>query len=190
MAPRRMLQVSALGALVMSSNGCSSVRLRPDGAPEPQECPSGALVAMARMGLNPEESFTAVMDERLKERFDARLEEGPVVGYLNKPHAQLPEKTRLFGRVWTSARKAIIRYDAAQVPGGRRMPFCAEVDDGQAQVKDPASPSGVAIVEESIAFVKVVTRYGENDFPQQKGKLYLYRTPEDLPPEVRENLRP
>jgi hypothetical protein len=189
MSPRRRLQVFALGALVVLCTGCSSVRLRPDGAPEPQDCPRKTLDAMARMGLNPGDSFTVVMDERLKERFSARLKEGPVVGYLDRPHEQLPERTRLFGQVWTAAEVAIIRYEAVQIPGGRRMPFCAEVDDSSAQVKDPASPNGVAIVQDSIAFVKVVARYGENGISQQGGRLYLYKNVEDLPPEVREKLK-
>lgn len=184
-----MLQISALGALVVSSTGCSGVRLRPDGAPEPQDCPRGALEAMTRMGLSPGDSFTVIVDERLGETFKARLEEGPVVGYVDRSHAQLPEGTRLFGQVWTAREMVIIRYDAIQVPGVRRMPFCAEVDDSGGQEKDPASPKGVAIIQDSIAFVKVVTRYGENDFPQRKGKLYLYSTPEELPPEVRETLK-
>ncbi|HEX8821067.1 MAG TPA: hypothetical protein VF794_14155 [Archangium sp.] len=179
-----------LGALVVLCTGCSGVRLRPDGTPEPQDCPRQTLEAMARMGLYPGDSFPVVMDERLGVASKARLEEGSVVGYVDRPYEQLPEGTRLFGQVWTAGEMVIIRYDAIQVPAGHRMPLCAEVDDSGGQEKDPASPKGVAIIQDNVGVVKVVTRYGEHDFSKDRGRVYIYRTIEDLPPKVRKKLKP
>jgi hypothetical protein len=147
---------------------------------------------MAEMGIGssaPIESMTVIVDERLGETDRARLVEGAVVGYLDEPYKQLPVGTRLFGQVWTGGEMVIIRYDALQVPGGRRMPFCAEVDDSGGQEKDPASPRGVAIIQDNVAAVRVVARYGEIDPSQPQGRLYLYRDINDLPPKVREQLK-
>lgn len=187
MSPRRMLQVFAL---VVLCTGCSGVRLRPDGTPLPQDCPRQTLEAMARMGLNPGDSFPVVMDERLGEIDKARLEEGTVVGYVSRFPEHLPEGTRLFGQVWTGGEMVIIRYDALQVPGGPRVPVCVEVDDSGGQEKDPASPPGVAIISDSVGAAKVVSRYGVHDFSKDRGRAYIYRTIEDLPPALREKPKP
>jgi hypothetical protein len=105
------------------------------------------------------------------------LEEGPVVGYVDMPNNPLPERTRLFGQVWTAGKRVIVRYDAAQVPGGRRVPFCAEVDDSGGQVKDPASPPRVAIIQDNVAMVRGVARYGELTDPgwRSPGKSTSHR---------------
>ncbi|QRK11482.1 hypothetical protein JQX13_16235 [Archangium violaceum] len=65
------------------------------------------------------------------------------------------------------------------------MPFCAEVDDSGGQEKKPESPPGVALIQDNFAAVRAVSRYGEIDFSKERGRVYLYRTIEDLPPEVR-----
>ncbi|WP_257461975.1 hypothetical protein [Archangium lipolyticum] len=125
-----------------------------------------------------------IMDERLGERGPTRLEEGPVVGYVDMPYKQLPERTRLFGQVWTAGENVIVRYDAAQVPGGRRVPFCAEVDDSGGQVKDPVSPPSVAIIQDNVAMVRVVARYGELD-SVDRPKAYISREVYKPPPAPR-----
>jgi serine/threonine-protein kinase len=140
---------------------------------------------MSKMGLSTEDSFSVVVDERLPERPPARLEEGPIVSYVDLPYKQLPERSRLFGRVWTGGEMVTVRYDAIQFPGGSRMPFCAEVDDSGGQVKDSASPPGVAIIHDNVASVRVVARYGEENPSRPKGRLFIYSHPRELPPEVR-----
>ena len=107
------------------------------------------------------------------------------MSYLDMPYKRLPEGSRLFGRVWTGGEMVTVRYDAIQVPGGRRMPFCAEVDDSGGQEKDPASPPGVAIIHDNVAAVRVVARYGDEDPSRPKGRLYIYGDPKELPPDVR-----
>ncbi|HEX5751253.1 MAG TPA: serine/threonine protein kinase [Archangium sp.] len=189
MSPRRSLHLPALGALAVLFTACSGVRLRPDGTPEPQDCPREALDAMARLGIHPKDSLTVLVDERWGERGVTRLEEGPVVGYLDSSHEQLPERTRLFGQVWTAGEMVTVWYYEAEVPGGSRMPFCAEVDDSGGQVKDPSSPRGVAIIQDNVANAKVVARYGEIDPSRPKGRLFIYGDVDELPPDVRDSLK-
>ncbi|AKI98600.1 hypothetical protein [Archangium gephyra] len=133
--------------------------------------------------------MSVIVDERLGERGKARLVEGPVVGYLNEPYKHLPVRTRLFGQVWTGGELVIVRYDAIQVPGERRRPFCAEVDDSGGQEKDPASPKGVAIIQDNVAAASVVARYGEIDPSRPRGRLYIYGDVDELPPDVRDSLK-
>jgi hypothetical protein len=189
MSPRSRSPLLTLGALAVLFTACAGVRLRPDGTPEPQDCPREALAAMSEMGLSTEDSFSVVVDERLAERPPARLVEGPIVSYLDMPYKQLPERSRLFGHVWTGGEMVTVRYDAIQLPGGRRVPFCAEVDDSGGQEKDPASPPGVAIIQDNIASVRVVARYGEVDPSRPKGRLYIYSDPRELPSEKRGPLK-
>ena len=139
---------------------------------------------MAALGIKPEDTLSVIVDERLGNPEPTWLKDGPVVSYLDMPIKKLPVSTRLFGRVWTAGEMVIVRYDEIQVPGGRRMPFCAEVDDSGGRVKKPESPPGVAIIQDNFAAVRVVTRYGEND-SREGPMLYLYRNIEDLPPEPR-----
>ena len=192
MFPRRSLYLFVLSALTALCSGCSGVRVRSDGTPLPQDCPREALESMAEMGIGPSESIesmSVIVDERWGESGKTPLVEGPVVGYLYEPYRQLPRRTRLFGQVWTGGEMVIVRYDALQVPGGRRRPFCAEVDDSGGQEKDPASPRGVAIIPDNVAAVRLVARYGEIDPSRPPGRLYIYRDINDLPPKVRERLK-
>lgn len=182
MSPRKMFRLRALSALAVLSTACSGVGLRPDGTPKPQDCPREAMDAMIRMGITPDDTFSVVVDARQESPQPTRLEEGPIESYMDEAYRRLPLNTRLFGRVWTAGEMVVIRYYEAQIPGRERIPFCAEMDDSGGQEKYPESPPGVAIIQDNFAVVRAVSRYGEIDLSKERGRVYIFRDTDELPP--------
>jgi hypothetical protein len=153
------------GLFALLTLGCPGVAVRPDGTPTEEACPAGAREAMASLGLVPGTQFrpgsSAEMDLDVTQRregalivYDGSLESETVV-----PMADLPPKTRLFGRVWTGGPRVVIRYYSAQLPDGKRIPFCGVAGwNGPGLPKAPGRP-GSAALSQTFASVYVVSQF-------------------------------
>lgn len=96
----------------------------------------------------------------------AQTEAGPVVVYDGPIESRtwgnvmdLPGRTRLYGRVWTSGPRVIIRYYSARLPDGKAIPFCAvAADNGPGLPKSPGRP-GTAAIPSSVAEVYITGQF-------------------------------
>jgi hypothetical protein len=85
--------------------------------------------------------------------------DGPIESETNFQMDGVPPRTRLFGRVWTGGPRVAIRYYSAQLPDGRRLPFCGVAGwNGLGLPKAPGRP-GSAALEQAFASVYVVSRF-------------------------------
>jgi hypothetical protein len=85
--------------------------------------------------------------------------DGPIESLTGFPMDGLPARVRLSGRVWTSGPQVVIRYYSAQLPDGKRIPFCAVAGwNGPGLPKAPGRP-GAAALERTFASVYVVSRF-------------------------------
>ncbi len=126
--------------------GCPDVPLRPDGSPGAEKCPPGAREAMEAFNLAPGNSVTVDVDADRTEAGPIVVFDGPIETMTWGPVEKLPERTRLYGRVWTGGPRVVIRYYKARLPDGKVIPFCAVVaSDGPGLAKTPSRPGVVAV---------------------------------------------
>jgi hypothetical protein len=86
--------------------------------------------------------------------------DGPVVSETWVNMEELPGDTRLYGRVWTSGPRVVIRYYSARLPDGKVIPFCGvAAENGHGLPKGPGRP-GSAALKSAFAWVYVVGRFG------------------------------
>ncbi|HYO58612.1 serine/threonine protein kinase [Archangium sp.] len=152
----------ALAFLVSVCPGCSSsgVRLRPDGTPERQFCPDGALEAMKDLGITQGDLFSILIDRRQRDRGAVVIADGAIESTTTEDYTRLPYGTRLYGQAWTAAPVTVIRYHEALLPDGTRLPFCAVAEEeGHGLVKHANSPRGVAILDDNRAGLRIVGAY-------------------------------
>lgn len=133
---------------------CVGVPLRPDGSPAEEECPKGAIEAMKALRLRPGDGPLVYVDAARKDDGPLIVYDGPVESLTQGNRALLPDQTRLYGRIWTSGPRVVIRYYKARLPDGTVIPFCAAVgyDGRHGLPKSPGRP-GSAALEDSSAFV-------------------------------------
>lgn len=85
--------------------------------------------------------------------------DGPIESVTGFQMEELPPETHLFGRVWTGGPRVVIRYYSAQLPDGKRIPFCAVAGwNGPGLPKAPGRP-GSAAVDQAAARVYVVSAF-------------------------------
>lgn len=145
--------------LALAIVGCSSsgVRLRPNGTPDRQFCPDGALETMREWNVIQGDLTLILIDRTQRDRGAVVIADGAVESTMMGAIAQLPEGTRLFGEAWTAAPELVVRYHAARLPNGTQIPFCAVAEeDGKGLVKHANSPKGVAILDDNIAGLRIV----------------------------------
>ena len=65
------------------------------------------------------------IDANQFDRWPLTINAGPIESIMLEPMGRLGGATRLYGRVWTSGPRVVIRYYWAQRVGGSRMPICA-----------------------------------------------------------------
>ena len=144
------------------SIGCGgiSTSTRPDGSPGPQDCPSGALEAMLRLGIAVSERAPINIDPARSDQVPLPLFEGPIESLLEDELGPLPAGTRLYGRIWTGGPDVVIRYLEARPPRGQTIPFCGVAHDGSdGMTKRPDSPPGSGIIPDGAAIIRVVDAF-------------------------------
>jgi hypothetical protein len=153
-------------ALMVLGTGCASstvgrVALRPDGIPGPEKCPEEALKAMRYMRLGVGDGAIVELDANQGDAEPITLYEGRVESMLENDLGSLESPTRLYGYVWTSGPRAVIRYYEALPPGAQeRVPICAVVRTAKGQLRKRAdSPPGTAILEYSTGGVYIVDEF-------------------------------
>ena len=148
--------------LLTASVGCPAtgtgrVALRPDGTPGPEECPEEAFKAMRYLRLSVGDAALVTLDVNQTDTSPITLYDGPLESMLDEELGLFEPPTRLYGRVWTGGPQVVIRYYAAQPPGGNRVPICAVARLAKGQLKKrPDSKPGTAILEFSVAGVYIV----------------------------------
>jgi hypothetical protein len=151
--------------LVMSSacpgTATSGVSLRPDGTPGPEECPAEARKAMDYLRMFVGEAAWAQIDANQTRAEPITLYDGPIESVLEENLGLIEAPSRLYGRVWTSGPRVIIRYYAAQpLRGGDQVPICAVARLGFGQLrKRPESQPGTAILDSPRAGVYIVDEF-------------------------------
>ncbi len=104
----------------------ANVPLRSDGMPEPERCPEHTLELMEAAELRPGDSTADVeLDANQAGYEQVTLTAGPIESIMMLPMGRLGGATRLYGRVWISGRRVVIRYYHAQRAGGNVLPICA-----------------------------------------------------------------
>ena len=104
----------------------ANVPLRSDGTPGPERCPQRALEVMRAMELEPGHSAAPIeLDANQIEREPLTLIAGPIESVMMGTRGCLGATTRLYGRVWTSGPRVVIRYYYAQRAGQEPLPICA-----------------------------------------------------------------
>ena len=167
-------RIAVLG-LVTASLGCvplaarhtdevieagGNVPLLPDGRPGPEPCPKEALAFMEGAELRAGDTATVEVDANQFEREPLTLNTGPIESIMLEPMGNLGGTTRLFGRVWTSGPRVVIRYYWAQRPGGKRVPICAVARKGAGQLEGkPGRFPGSAEIPYSNALAFIVESF-------------------------------
>ena len=148
-----------LGVAVIA--GCFDVPLRPDGSPGDEKCPPGAREAMEALNLVPGRSMTVYVDANQTEPGPIVVFDGPIETMTWLQEEKLPERTRLYGRVWTSGPRVKIRYYKARLPGGKVIPFCAVIADssGGGLPKTPSNRPGVVAVPSNMGTVFITGQF-------------------------------
>jgi len=105
--------------------GCPGAQVRP--APPPEECPPGALEAMAKWGIEPGDNHIATFVTEGRVRY-VTMSEGPTTVYVTGgDFEKLPGATALSGRL-IFADRVYGRLMEAEVDG-RTFPVCFELED-------------------------------------------------------------
>ena len=114
----------------------ANVPLRSDGTPEPEQCPQDALNVMRALELRPGHSSTGVeLDANQIEREPLTVMAGPIESVMTEHMGRLGALTRLYGRVWTSGPRVVIRYYYAQRTGEEPLPICAVARRGAGELE-------------------------------------------------------
>jgi hypothetical protein len=112
-----------------------NVPLLPDGSPGPEPCPSNAKDVMKALRLRPGDTARIEIDANQIHREPLTVNDGPVESIMMEPMGQLEGASRLYGRVWTSGPRVVIRYYRAQMAGAEVIPICAVARKGYGQLE-------------------------------------------------------
>lgn len=163
MAPTRVVLLAS-AILFCALSACTTtlggVALRSDGTPGPEECSKEALTAMRLLRLHVGDAASVELDVNQTDARPITLYEGPVESMLNGDLGIFPGATRLYGRVWTSGPRVVVRYYEAHPPDGERVPICAVARLAKGQLRKlPGSLPGTALLEFSRASVYIVDSF-------------------------------
>lgn len=120
----------------------ANVPLLPDGSPAPEPCPREARLVMTALRLRPGDTADMEIDANQVGWEPLTVNAGPIESIMLEPMGNLGAASRLYGRVWTSGPRVVIRYYWAQRAGGERIPICAVArkPDGQLKAKPGKFP--------------------------------------------------
>jgi len=137
--------------------GCPGTQVRP--APPPEECPPGALEAMAKWGIAPGNESVAEFATEGSARV-ITVSEGPTTVYVSGYDFKMPGEPALSGRL-IFADRVYGRLTEAEVDG-RTFPVCFELRDfserGRGLVRKPNGSADTAKVWSTVT-VKTVRKF-------------------------------
>lgn len=113
----------------------TKVPLLRDGSPAPEPCPEKALLVMKALEINAGDSARVEIDANQTEREPLTINDGPIESIMLEHFGNLGGTSRLYGRVWTSGPRVVIRYYWAGPPTGGRLPICAVARLGAGQLE-------------------------------------------------------
>lgn len=135
----------------------ANVQLLADGSPAPEPCPKEAKLVMQALRLRPGDTARVEIDANQIQREPLTVNAGPIESIMWEPMGGLGGASRLYGRVWTSGPRVVIRYYKAQMPGGEVLPICAVARKGGGQLEaKPGKYPGSAELKFSTALAFVV----------------------------------
>jgi hypothetical protein len=111
------------------------VPLRSDGTPGPEVCPENAKEVMRALRLRPGDTARVEVDANQFDVEPLTLLDGPIESIMLEPMGQLEGAARLYGWVWTSGPRVVIRYYRAQMAGGETISICAVARQGAGQLE-------------------------------------------------------
>jgi hypothetical protein len=92
---------------------------------------------MAALNLRPGDTATVEIDANQFGREPLTVNAGPIESIMMEPMGELGGATRLYGRVWTSGPRVVIRYYRGQRARGNVFPICAVARLGGGHVWGP-----------------------------------------------------
>lgn len=134
----------------------ANVPLLPDGSPGPEPCPEKARLVMEALKLKVGDAAHVDIDANQIEREPLTINAGPIESIMLDHMGRLAGMTRLYGRVWTSGPRVVIRYYWAQEADGNRMPICAvaRLMGGQLESKPGRFPGSAELpFSGAVAFI-------------------------------------
>ncbi|RKH54075.1 serine/threonine protein kinase [Corallococcus sp. AB050B] len=144
-------------AAACTALGCPGPQVRP--APPPEPCPSGAVKAMKKMGIDIGDKHVAVFGDDAPGVIS--VHEGPTELILAGRWEAMPSNTVLSGRLL--ARDRIYgRLTWATTPKGESFPICMEVyseDGGRGMEREPGDDSASSARIFTTVRVKVVSEF-------------------------------
>nr|WP_255651776.1 serine/threonine-protein kinase [Corallococcus sp. AS-1-12] len=142
---------AAVGAAVLTA--CTGAQVRPDAS----RCPTGALEAMRKLGLNKTGSASIYTDIRQPGMGseDAIVHDGPIVSLVIEQYGDLPKGTRLYGRLWTGEGRVTGRYTQAELPDGSIHPVCFVYGNFDGGEWNEGSKPGAVRVPRTFAYTVV-----------------------------------
>lgn len=123
-------RVLMVGSSAWLAAGCAGVPVRPP----PAECPQEARDAMREFG------WKRGLDNAPLVEVDANHPDGSgrvfvpvgstIVSRVHDVEGKAPKGTLLYGRVWVDEKRGAVwgRWTEAELPGGRRVPVCLEIE--------------------------------------------------------------
>jgi len=136
----------------------ANVPLLANGLPAPEPCPAIARGYMNALQLKPGDTATIEIDANQFEREPLTVQDGPIESLMLERMGGLRGGTRLYGRVWTTGPRVVIRYYRAQHPtGGDPIPICAVARAAAGQLEGKPGPiPGSTVLKYSSALAFVV----------------------------------
>ncbi|WP_158616606.1 serine/threonine-protein kinase [Corallococcus sp. CA054B] len=142
---------AAVGAAVLTA--CTGAQVRPDAS----RCPTGALEAMRKLGLNKGGGASVYTDITQPGLGSEKLivHDGPIVSLVIQQYGHLPEGTRLYGRLWTGEGRVTGRYTKAELPDGSIHPVCFVYGNHDGGEWDEGSKPGAVRMPRTFAYTVV-----------------------------------
>lgn len=136
----------------------ANVPLLGSGLPAPEPCPEIARAFMNVLQLKPGDSAEIEIDANQFEREPLPIQAGPIESIMLGGMGDLGGASLLYGRVWTSGPRVVIRYYRVQrATGGDPIPICAVARAGGGQMEGkPGKFPGTAELPYSSATAFVV----------------------------------
>ena len=134
----------------------ANVPLLPDGSPSPEPCPREARQIMEALKLKAGDAAHVEIDANQVQREPLTINAGPIESIMLGPLGKLEGMSRLYGRVWTSGPRVVIRYYWAQEAGGTRIPICAvaRLGGGELEGKPGRFPGSAELpYSDALAFI-------------------------------------
>lgn len=115
---------------------------------------------MESFGLRPGRSVAIWVDVYRQDTGPLVVYDGPIESETWVKMEYLPGGTRLYGRVWTSGPRVVIRYYSARLPDGRVIPFCGLANDNDFGLAKGSSRPGSGALDAAFSWVFVTGRFG------------------------------